>query len=185
MESSEVHGQRGGDQAGPLPSTDSRHGILGPGTAAKHIPSPSGWPRVPAQRLGPSGTEIPRAPPTPPSRKARNTSPTPERKNRKGRGFPPTMLFYDWKDPLSGERGGNGLYHWPLRPRETPQCGARAKCPMIGRGAGLQEERGRSGLGSPPCLCVVRPVLPPGRLFSRPVVYSPLSFPGSGACGLL
>lgn len=105
--SSEVHGQRGGDQAGPLPSTDSRHGILGPGTAAKHIPSPSGWPRVPAQRLGPSDRGTPR-PPTPPSRKARNTSPTPERKSRKGRGLLPQCFSTTGRTHCPGSAGGTG-----------------------------------------------------------------------------
>ena len=51
------------------------------------------------------------------------------------------MLFYDWKDPLLERRGEDGLYHRPPRPGETPPCGRRAKCPLIGRGAGLPGEK--------------------------------------------
>nr|XP_035936863.1 uncharacterized protein LOC118528545 isoform X2 [Halichoerus grypus] len=76
------------------------------------------------------------------------------------------MLFYDWKDPLSWGRGEDGLYHRPPRPRETPPCGARAKCAVIGRGAGLQGERRRRGEGSRSRLWLCDQCLRPGRFSS-------------------
>lgn len=103
--SSEVHGQRGGDQAGPLPSTDSRHGILGPGTAANHIPSPSGRPRVPAQRLSPSETEIPRVPqPRHPGK--RETPPLPRSAKAEKAGVSSHNAFLRLEGPTVREARG-------------------------------------------------------------------------------
>ncbi|CAI9176200.1 unnamed protein product [Rangifer tarandus platyrhynchus] len=61
--------------------------------------------------------------------------PRPERMRR----FP-TMLFYDWKDPLLEACGEGGLHHRHRRPRETPPCGRRANCPVMGRGAGRHRQ---------------------------------------------
>lgn len=45
---------------------------------------------------------------------------------------------------------GDGLYHQPPSARETPPCGWREQCAVIGRGAGLQGGRGSS---APLLLC--------------------------------
>lgn len=94
-----------------------------------------------------------------------------QRRSKKGHTPLPECFSTTGRAHCLGERGEDGLYHWPPRPRETPPCGARAKCAVIGRGAGRAggggaKERGHRGEGSFFPLCVVRPVLSPRQVFS-------------------
>lgn len=113
-------------QASALHAPRARDCGPGPGSAGTSPGSERPW--DPLRRPKPPAISDPE----------KQNTPTPAQ--RKGPRAPPTMLFYRRKDPLSAERGENGLYHRPPRARETPPCGGRAKCPGISCGAGLQAE---------------------------------------------
>lgn len=167
-------------KAGRCPPRVQVPGASCPARLRQQPPKTQGGRRVLPGARALRGLAAGRPEPAEPPKEHPHREPRPERMRRL-----PTMLFYDWKDPLLEGCGEDGPHHRHPRPRQTPPCGRRANCPVIGRGAGRhgQSCEGRGCSPRAPAGGAQRAALPAGGQFFPSVDTQPPLLPVSGARG--